>query len=190
MAHHIAMSPATTQFSPRQPPVPHVPPILKIALRCVGGFATISAISTGALLCFLTYRAIFWRRYYTAAVIYNPNILLIYNLLFSDFLQASAFAISFHWLQLDRIALDTPACTAQAILINIGDVASGAFVFLIAIYTSTSVLLGRSMPLKYLGMTIGFCWSASLFLSTIKIAIYGHGVFGNAGFWVRVAASG
>ncbi|GLI75750.1 hypothetical protein PoHVEF18_004013 [Penicillium ochrochloron] len=64
----------------------------------MGVVAILSLTSTLGLLSFLTYRFIFWQRYYKRPLAQNQYVVLIYNLLLVDLQQAIAFLISLHWV--------------------------------------------------------------------------------------------
>lgn len=56
-------------------------PDLRHGLIALGTFATLSAVSTSALLSFLLWRFIGWRRHYRIWVGYNQYVVLVLNLL-------------------------------------------------------------------------------------------------------------
>jgi hypothetical protein len=160
---------------------------LKAGLRAMGAVATLSVVSTFGLLCFITYRMIFWKKYYSSTVSQNQNVVLVYNLLLGDLFQAVSFLTSFHWAESNSILAPTTACSAQAVLLTFGDLASGIFVFLIAVHTAISVLMGRAIPLRYLIAVIILCWLFTLFLTVLGPAIYGQAYFTATGAWVSRA---
>ena len=76
------------------------PPGVRHGLIAVSVMAALSLILGGGLLCFLTYRSFMLRR--SADNLHrNQSIILIYNLLVADTLQAIGFFISANWLRLD-----------------------------------------------------------------------------------------
>lgn len=62
-------------------------------LIAVAVMATLSFIATLALICFITYRLVFWRSNYQRYIGYNQYIILIYNLVIADLQQSLAFLI-------------------------------------------------------------------------------------------------
>ncbi len=183
-APHGQVHPA--QYFPYPASVIGLNPEERAGLHAISALATLSAVCTSGLLSFLLYRAIYWERYYTTTLTRNQNIVLLSNLLFADLIQAIGFLFSAYWVNIDSILAPTPACTAQGILLNLGDVASGSFVFLISIHTAVSVLRGPSIPLRYLLAAIATCWIFAIFLSTIGIAIYSQEYYTAAGIWVSL----
>ncbi|KAF2089954.1 hypothetical protein K490DRAFT_17127, partial [Saccharata proteae CBS 121410] len=165
-------------------PLPHD---LRRGLIPVAIFALFSVLSTSALLAWITYRLVAWRRHYTSYVGYNQYVLLIYNLLLADLQQSLSFIISFHWLNENKMLAPTPACFAQAWLVQIGDISSGLFVLAIALHTFFSVVKGRQISFKlFLGIVIGI-WGVALFLTIIGPAIHGNRYFTRAGAWCWVS---
>ena len=154
---------------------------MKVGMRAVLTIATLSTLSTSGLLCFITYRTFFCKR---SAIAINQNLLLLVNLLFGDLIQAAGILIDYHWLQIDAILAPTHACTAQGWMVNLGDVASGCFVFLIAIHTAVSVLRGQLISLKHLSIVVACCWVFCITLSSLGPAIHGRSYYAAAGFWV------
>ncbi|PGH35929.1 hypothetical protein GX50_01254 [[Emmonsia] crescens] len=143
----------------------------------------LSVIATGSLLVWLTYRLIFWRRYYTRYPGNNQFIVLIFNLLLADLHQASAIMISPHWLRIDMISTYSPACFAQGWLINFGNVASGLFVLAIAIHTFTTVVTRKTLRHGvFVGCVVGL-WVFCLILTLIGPALHGRYVFVPTGAW-------
>ncbi|TKA82273.1 hypothetical protein B0A49_00426 [Cryomyces minteri] len=122
-----------------------LPPSLHTGLVLVGLPAVLSMLSTVSLLGFIAHRFITWRKHYGAGPWRNQNVLLICNLLLADLQQSMAFVIGFYWVHQGRIIAPTRACFAQGWLLNMGDVASGLFVFAIALYTFYSVVQDRRL---------------------------------------------
>jgi hypothetical protein len=160
-------------------------PTFKTGLIPVALFAMMSLISVSALIGFITWRLISWRKHYKEYVGYNQYVILIYMLLLADLQQAVAFSISFHWLRLGKILAPTPACFIQAWFLHIGDVASGFFVLAIAIHTWMGVVRGYRMPYRWFVTTILLIWLVALTLTFLGPAMYGNKFFARAGGWVR-----
>lgn len=120
--------------------------VFRIGLIPVALCAMMSLVSVTALLIFITYRLISWRKHYRHYVGYNQYVILIYNLLIADLQQSIAFSISFHWLRIGKILAPTTPCFIQAWFVQIGDVASGFFVLAIAIHTWLAVIKGYKLP--------------------------------------------
>lgn len=165
--------------------LPHLTPVYQKGLIPVVIFAMASFISVFALLCFITWRLIGWRKHHKEYVRYNQYIVLIYNLLIADLQQSVAFVITFHWLRLDSILAPTAPCFIQAWFLHIGDVASGFFVLAIAIHTWLGVVRGYRMPYIALVIMIISIWALAVLLTILGPAMYGNRFFTRAGGWVR-----
>ncbi|KAF2691736.1 hypothetical protein K458DRAFT_4852 [Lentithecium fluviatile CBS 122367] len=162
-------------------------PTFKAGLIPVALFAMMSLISVSALIGFITWRLISWRRHYKQYVGYNQYVILIYMLLIADLQQAVAFSISFHWLRLGKILAPTPACFIQAWFVHIGDVASGFFVLAIAVHTWLGVMKGYRMPYRWFVTAILLIWLAALVLTFVGPAMHGNRFFARAGGWCWVS---
>ncbi|KAJ4286104.1 hypothetical protein N0V90_013453 [Kalmusia sp. IMI 367209] len=150
-------------------------------------FAMASLISVFALLCFITWRLIGWRKRHREYVGYNQYIILIYNLLLADLQQSVAFVITFHWLKLDKILAPTAPCFIQGWFLHIGDVSSGFFVLAIAIHTWLGVVKGYRMPYTWLVASIVGIWFAAVLLTVLGPAMHGDRFFTRAGGWCWVS---
>lgn len=147
-------------------------------------FGMASMISVFALLCFITWRLIGWRKRHREYVGYNQYIILIYNLLIADLQQSIAFVITFHWLRLDKILAPTAPCFIQGWFLHIGDVASGFFVLAIAIHTWLGVVRGYRMSYFSLVLMIICIWILAVILTVLGPAMHGNKFFTRAGGWV------
>jgi len=163
-------------------------PLFKHGLIAVALSAMLSLLSVTALLGFITYRMISWRRFYKEYVGYNQYIVLIYNLLLADLQQAIAFAISFHWLRIGKIVAPTAPCVIQGWMVNVGDVASGLFVLAIAIHTWLGVLKGyRVSHLWFVVVTVGI-WLLSVALTLIGPIMHKGAFFARASGWCWISS--
>lgn len=179
---------ARMMFERRYSPFPNsmdpLTPAFKRGLIPVTLCAMLSLISVSILLVFITHRLISWRKHYKEYVGYNQYVILIYNLLLADLQQSIAFAMSFHWLRLDKILAPTAPCFVQAWFLNLGDVASGFFVLAIAVHTWLGVVRGYKMPYKWFVVSILIIWAFALLLTIIGPAMHGDRFFARAAGWV------
>lgn len=153
---------------------------------CVISF--LSVVATTTLLGFITFRLIFWRRYYKRYMGYNQYIILIYNLLLADFQQAIGFFLSIVWVVKDKIYAPSATCFLQGWTLQIGDPASGMFVLTIAIHTFFMVFMGRRISHKmFVGCLIA-SWGFMLLLVIIPTASHGTTTYVPAGAWVRISS--
>ncbi|PGH00882.1 hypothetical protein GX51_05546 [Blastomyces parvus] len=146
-------------------------------------FSLLSVLATGSVVLWLTYRLIFWRRYYTRYPGRNQLIILVFNLLLADLHQASANMVSPHWLLTNEITIDSPACFAQGWLINVGDVASAMFVLAIAIHTFANVVWRKTLSHGVFVGSVVCLWIFSLLVTLLAPALHGRHVFVPTGAW-------
>lgn len=144
----------------------------------------ISLISTFSLLCFFTYRFIFWKKYYRRYIGYNQYVVLMYNLALADFIQGLGFIVSLQWISQNSLHATDPACFLQGIWLQIGDPMSGMFVLAIALHTFMHVSLGRQLSHQvFVAIVVGL-WVFGVILVIIPIAIYGQYVWMPSVAWV------
>lgn len=137
----------------------------------------LSLTSTLCLLSFLTYRFIYWQRYYKSSLAKNQYVVLIYQLLLVDLQQAIAFTISLYWASRGSVKFGEPACYLQGWWIQTGDPGSGLFVLSIALHTGAVVLRGRQLPFNIFVCCIVGLWAFILILGFIPVGLYGDQVF-------------
>ncbi|KAF3394121.1 hypothetical protein F1880_004661 [Penicillium rolfsii] len=143
----------------------------------MGVVSILSLTSTFGLLSFLTYRFIFWQRYYKRPLAQNQYVVLIYNLLLVDLQQAIAFLISLHWVSRGSVHFGEAACYLQGWWIQTGDPGSGLFVLSIALHTGAVVLRGRQLPFRSFVCCVIALWLFILVLGFIPVALYGSKAF-------------
>jgi len=80
-----------------------LPSNIRNGMIAMGLFGVLSTISCVTLIVFITYRMVYWRKYYDHSIARNQIFILIYNLLLADFQQAMSFLISFHWIAEDKL---------------------------------------------------------------------------------------
>lgn len=136
-----------------------------------------SWLSTFLLLSFLTYRFIFWQRYYKHPLARNQYVVLIYNLLLADLQQATAFMISYHWIDKGAVQAPSAACVLQGWWIQTADPGSGLFVLAIAAHTGAVVLRGRQLAFRNFVMCIVALWCFILLLGFIPVGLFGPRTF-------------
>ncbi|XDG09698.1 hypothetical protein ABKA04_009313 [Annulohypoxylon sp. FPYF3050] len=152
-------------------------------LLVIGTLAAISLLFTSALLSFITWRMVTWKSHYSAPVSRNQSIVLIYQLILADLIQALGFLISFHWVAERRITGPNSSCFAQGWLIQLGDVGSSFFVLAIAIHTTYQVILSKSLSHRAFVACVLGVWGLSVGLTSLAPIIGGRYVFMRAGVW-------
>lgn len=152
-----------------------------IAMGLVG---VLSTTSTLALLIFIGYRMIYWRRFYDQPLATNQIFILIFNLLLADFQQALSFLIAFYWLHHDKLVGPSNICFAQGWLIQIGDLSSGIWVLSIAVHTFTGLVLQKTIPFRAFVGGVLAIWMFCLILTAIGPIMHNTAFFVPAGVWV------
>jgi len=164
-----------------------VPSALKPGMIALCVFTFFSCITALSLLGFLSWR--FWttRNDRTRAPLYkNQYMLLIFNLVLADFQLDLGFFFDAAWLGRDEVIAPSPSCFAQGYLVNVGDLASGFFIFAIACHTFTNVLWGRRIGLVPLGCCIVGLWILALILTCIPIILHPSDIFVVQGNWCSI----
>jgi len=165
-----------------------LPDDVRRGMISMGFFGLVSSISTLSLLIFITYRMVYWRRYYDEPIAKNQIFILIYNLLLADFQQALSFLISFYWISQNKLVGPSPACFAQGWLIQIGDMSSGLWVLAIAVHTFVSLVGQKVVPLRTFVAAVVSLWMFCLTLTAIGPIMVRRDFFVPAGAWCWINA--
>ena len=153
-------------------------------LSTLTAFSLLSAITTAALLSYITYLFITGGAGYRIAARTNQYVILIYCLLIADFQLALGFLISFKWIQENQIYAPSSACIAQAWLTNLGDLASGLFILAIAVHTFMGVVFRRRLEsFTFCAGVIGV-WIVSVIITAVPIMLHASDIFVVGGSWV------
>ncbi len=158
-----------------------LPPVLHHGLAALSFFGFLSFLTTSALLGFLTWFLIRWRKSG-----YNQFILLIYNLVFADLQQPIAFFINARWAQKDALEAETSACFAQGWFISIGQLGTGVWILTIAVHTFAAVILDYRLTRVRFAMAVAGLWGFIYLMAIIGIAAHPDDIYLRAGAWVRV----
>ena len=101
----------------------------------------------------------------------SPNGNLFLSLLVADLLAGLGLSISFNWLigtRADFPLRQIPAvCTAQAVLIQVGETGAALSTFAIAVHTATMILYSRQPSLTVVRVVIAMVWALVAFLAII-----------------------
>ncbi|KAB8278555.1 G protein-coupled glucose receptor regulating Gpa2-domain-containing protein [Aspergillus minisclerotigenes] len=143
----------------------------------MGVVALCSFIASFCLLSFLTYRFIFWKRYYKRPLAANQYVVLIYNLLLIDIQQATAFLLCLYWVSRGHVDYPSAACVLQGWWIQIGDPGSGLFIMAIAMHTGAVVLRGRQLPHRTFVCCVIGLWAFIIVLGLIPVGLFGSKTF-------------
>ncbi|KAK5008833.1 hypothetical protein LTR28_003444 [Elasticomyces elasticus] len=179
---------ATGPYFPYPYSLDPLPLSLEVGLIPVGLFGLLSVTTTSALLTYLAYHFVTWKKHHKTYVSYNQYVILIFNLLIADLQQSMSFLISFHWIKEHRIVAPTSACFAQGWLLHMGDISSGFFVLAIALHTFYTAAKGRRLPHKTFVALIAGIWSFALLLTAIGPLQYRDRYFVRAGAWCWVSS--
>ncbi|GAM36169.1 hypothetical protein TCE0_018f05050 [Talaromyces pinophilus] len=144
----------------------------KAGFIAMGICGLLSFVAALGLLLFLTYRFIFWKRYYKQPLAHNQYVVLIYNLLLADIQQATAFLLCLHWVSKNQVYYPSAACELQGWWIQIADPGSGVFVLAIAMHTGAVVLRGRQLPYSVFLYGVISLWVFIIILGIIPVSLY------------------
>ena len=156
-------------------------------LIAVAVMAILSFIATLCLICFITYRLVFWRSNYQRYIGYNQYIVLIYNLVIADLQQSLGFLLCIKWIAEDKIEASSAACFLQGFWLQIGDPASGLFVLAIAVHTFLLVAMGHKLSYRIFVTGVVGLWVFVAILVIIPLAAHGPLVFIPSGAWVSMS---
>lgn len=177
---------ASTTASSSLDPLPNN---IRNGMIAMGLFGLISTILTLTLMVFITYRMIYWKRYYDHSIARNQIFILIYNLLLADFQQGLSFLISFHWVAQGKLVGPNPHCFGQGWLIQIGDVSSGLWVLAIAVHTFVSLVVQKQIRQRTFIICIILVWLLCLFVTAIGPIMSRDDFFVPAGAWCWISST-
>jgi hypothetical protein len=155
----------------------------------MGTIGLVSTISTLALIIFITYRMIYWRRFYEHPIATNQIFILIYNLLLADFQQALSFLLAFYWISENKLVGPSPVCFAQGWLIQIGDLSSGIWVLAIAVHTFINLVAQKTISFRVFVGGVLMIWVFCLVLTVVGPIQEQTRFFVPAGVWVSLLSS-
>lgn len=153
-------------------------------LMVVSVMGSTSVLSAAILLCFLTYVLLKYARSHAIFDTRNQIAVLIYNLVFADMLQGTAFALNTYWLCKNAIKVPSNFCFIQGLFVSTGDLASGVFILAIALHTFATAVYHCRMSGAYFGLFILGCWGFIIAMSSFGIAMHGDDLYQRAGAWV------
>lgn len=117
----------------------------------------------------------------------NQFLLLVYNLLFAEMHQSTAFLLNVSWTTSNGVWVGTPSCWAQGWFISTGDLAASVFITAIAVHTYLTVVKGYQPPQRLLYATIAFLWFFVYALGILGVLITNNGR-DVGGLYVRAVA--
>ncbi|CAI7633629.1 unnamed protein product [Penicillium discolor] len=171
-----------SQFNPATSPlgasvIDPLPPTQRKGLIAVSTVASVSLVAICSVLFFLTYRFIFWRRYYRRYIGYNQYIVLVYNLAIADLIQGLGFIVSLRWIATNSIHASDASCFMQGIWLQAGNPMSGVFVFAISVFTFLHIVLDFQLGhRKFVGVVVGL-WIFGVLMVVIPIGAVGRYVW-------------
>ncbi|CAK7216087.1 hypothetical protein SBRCBS47491_002713 [Sporothrix bragantina] len=127
----------------------------------------------------------FWRRLRKEPP--NQFLVLVYNLLFADIQQATAFLLNVQWLTKNAVAVGSPICWVQGWFVSTGDLASSVFIMAIAMHTYLGVVRGYRLPTWAFYSVLFALWGFVYGTALLGIIITNNGA-GQGGLYVRAGA--
>jgi hypothetical protein len=162
-----------------------LPPVLRHGLIAVAFFGLLSLISCVALFTFLTYRlAVWWQRGVLRDGA-NQFLILVYNLVLADLQQSLAFSMPLVYLSQNKIEVGTTTCWANGWFVSTGDLASGVFIFAIALHTYFALVRGRRVSNTLFYAVIGCLWVFVYLMAIIGIGM-DKKIYARAVAWVSL----
>lgn len=117
----------------------------------------------------------------------NQFLMLVYNLLFADIQQATAFLLNVQWLTKNAVAVGTPVCWVQGWFVSTGDLASSVFITAIAMHTYLGVVRGYRLPTWAFYSVLFALWGFVYGMALLGVIITNNGA-GEGGLYVRAGA--
>jgi hypothetical protein len=161
-----------------------LPTDMRNGMIAMGLLGLVSTIASFTLMSFITYRMVYWKRYYDRPIHRNQIFVLIYNLLLADFQQALSFLLSFYWVAQGKLVGGNTTCFGQGWLIQIGDVSSGLWVLAIAIHTFLNLVAQKQIRHTTFVAAVICIWVFSLLLTAMGPILSKDEFFVPAGAWV------
>lgn len=162
-----------------------LPLVLKRGLVAVALLGLLSLISSCSLLGYLTSKFIRWWSRGQVAQGYNQFLVLIYNLIIADIQQSLAFSMVARWLITNKIDVETATCWAEGWFVSTGDLASGVWIFAIALHTFFATLKGCKISYPLFISVIICLWVFIYVMAIVGIAMNRSNFYARAGAWVR-----
>lgn len=158
-----------------------LPPVLRHGLAAVSFFGFLSFLASTTLFAYLTYKLINWRIRGQARDGYNQFVLLIYMLLLADIQQSLAFLLPTRWLAENKINVGTSTCWAEGWFVSTGDLASGVWIFTIAIHTFLALVLGYKLRYRTFCTVLIGLWVFIYAMAIIGTAAHPNDFYTRAG---------
>lgn len=111
----------------------------------------------------------------SAEVATNPFLLLIYNLLLSDMIQAASFLLSFSWLRYDATYSGSVTCWLQGWLAMTGKLSASACLVFASGLTYMTVVRGYRASPRALYISIATVWLFTYAIAGAGVAITHNG---------------
>lgn len=162
-----------------------LPQVLRHGLIAVSTLGLLSFFTTFALLLYLTFKLFTWWHNGDLDNGCNQFLLLIYNLALADLQQSVAFLLTAVWLGEKKIDAVSSTCFAEGWFISTGDLASGVWVFAIAVHTFYAVIKGRRLHTITFLIIMAGLWTFIYSMAVIGIAMHPQDYYIRAGAWVR-----
>lgn len=161
-----------------------LPSVLQHGLIAVSAFGLLSFLCSTALLLYLSYKLFSWWWRGDLDNGCNQFLLLIYNLVLADIQQSFAFVLTLVWLGEDKIDAQSVTCFVEGWFISTGDLASGVWIFAIALHTFYAVIKGNRLPTAVFTASVAGLWVFIYAMAVIGVALHPHNFYVRAGAWV------
>jgi hypothetical protein len=163
----------TTTLSP-------LPGTLRDGLIAVTILGFLSFLASLSLFLLLSWRIATWIRRGKPT---SQFVFLIYNLILADCQQSLSFLLNARWLVEDGIMVNTSTCWSQGFFVSTGDMASGAFCFLIGLHTFASVIFDYRLSNFRFGVFIVAIWFFVYAAAVVGVALHPTDLYVRAVAW-------
>lgn len=146
---------------------------MRIEMTIVTVAACISFVTTVALIIYLSHLGVLALRTKERVPQHFYSLFLVFNLLIGNAIESLAFSLDLVYLIMDEVSLG-PMCTAQGMILQVGDMLGSAFTTAIALQTFCILIFRKNTSKRVFYGLILFVWFFSIFLGAPMPAIDSH----------------
>ena len=161
-----------------------LPPVLQHGLPCVCMLGFFSFLSSALLFLYLSRNFVCWFYQGQTSVACNQFLLLLFQLVIADMHQGAAYLLNIAWITTNKIDATSINCHVQGWFVSTGDLASGCWIFAIALHTLFAVVKGRRVPTTLFWTCMAGLWVFIYGMAIIGLIFHPHGFYVRAGAWV------
>ncbi|KAI1862380.1 uncharacterized protein JN550_010242 [Neoarthrinium moseri] len=118
---------------------------------------------------------------------WNPVLMLVYNLLYANLMEALAFLLSVAWLRHDGIIVPSAACWTQGWFMQVGKLVSSGMLVLISINSYSTIVRGYKPSRRVIYIATAAVWVIAITLPLSSVLTTKNGI-DHGGFYARAGA--